>query len=333
MSWKALWPVIVFAASQHVFAQTPSPTLVRKSERTEMFRSAENPFEPVWSGYALIGVRMNRTSRPTIWASSASGGIEDVQFTIPNAGQILVRGVAASLDHTILIAGTAIGGDSQGSGFIGIIPPDRSKKLIVRTTPYTAMAITVAPDGVIWTVGWDKEDGKRVFNVLKRFNPSGTLLSSIHLTVRPIPGASISDVAYASALRCSGDRVGWLTGASQYLEFSLDGREIGRFEPPPWHAEKPVGSVLHVLLNLALSENNEVVVAGLGPISSVWRLNRDARQWIPIDVSGEHLDRLAWLLGFDGNELIVDTKTSNRGEVVARFAISAGGCPRGACAF
>ncbi len=311
---------VVFVAAGFALAQS-QPTLTRKSERAEAFRAADHPFEPIWSGYALIGVRMNRTPDPTIWASS-SAGIEDLRFTIPGAGQLIIWSVAASGDHTIAIAGTAVGGDSQGSGFIAIIPPDRSKKMVVRTAPYIPRAIAIAPDRVIWTVGWDKEDGKRIFNVLKRFSPAGALLSSGHLAVKPIPGASISDVAYASALRCSGDRVGWLTGASEYLEFSFDGREIGRFEAPPWHPERPVGPVLHVLLNLALSEKNEVVVAGLGPISSVWRLDRYARQWIPVDVSGEQLSRLAWLLGFDGDELIVDTKTSNRGEVVARFAFS-----------
>jgi len=315
--------VMVFVASSLALAQS-QPTLTRKSERAESFRAADYPFVPIWSGYGLIGVRMNRTSSPTVWASSSSAGIEDLQFTIPDAGQIIVWSVAASKDHTITIAGTAVGGDSQGSGFVGIIPPDRSMKLVVRTTPYIPYAITIAPDGVIWTVGWDKEDGKRVFNVLKRFSPSGALLSSMQLTVKPIPMGIDSDASYTSELRSSVDRVGGLTGAGQYLEFSLDGREIGRFEAPPWRSEKPVGSTLHVFIKLALSENNDVVVAGVGPIRSLWRLNREARQWTPVNVSGEQLSAAPWLLGFDGDELIVDTTTSNRGEVVARFSFSGG---------
>lgn len=278
---------------------------------------------PIWSGYALLGVRANRTSAPTIWVSSSTG-IEDLLFTIPDAGQLIIWSVAASRDHTIAIAGTAVGGDSQASSFIGIIPPDRSKKLIVRTAPYVPRAITVAPDGVIWTVGWDEEDGKRVPNVLKRFNSSGALLSSKHMIVKPIPMGFDSDVSYASKLRSSADRVGWLTGAAQYLEFSFDGSEIGRFEAPPWHPEKPVGSVLHVLIYLALSEKSEVVVGGESPISSLWRLSRDARQWTPVNVSGEQIRQSARLLGFDGDELIVDYETSNRGEMVGRFSFLRG---------
>src|SRR5665213_733029 len=127
---------IVFAAGNFAAAQS-QPTLTRKSERAEIYRaaSAGEQFVPVWSGYALLGVRMNRTPAPTIWASSSTG-IEDLQFTIPDAGQLIIWSVAASKDHTVAIGGLAVGGDSQASGFIGIIPPDRSKKLIVRTAPY-----------------------------------------------------------------------------------------------------------------------------------------------------------------------------------------------------
>jgi hypothetical protein len=318
-----LW--MLFVASSFAPAQS-NTTLTRRSEQSENYRVADYPFVPVWSGYGLIGVRGNRTSNPTVWASS-SAGIEDLQFTIPGAGQLIIWSAAASRDHTITIAGTAVGNDSQGSGFIGIIPPDRSKKLIVRTTAYTAKAITIAPDGVIWTIGRDKEDGQRVYNVLKRFSPSGALLSSRDMTVKSIPGDSIDDVSNLSRLRSSADRVGWLTAAGQYLEFSLDGNEIGRFEAPAYEPKKLNGFVLPMFFYLALGENNEVVVGGIGskrPISSLWRLNRDARQWTAINVSGEQISPSAWLLGFDGSELIIDTETSNRGELVARFSFPSG---------
>jgi hypothetical protein len=309
-----------------VAAQPHQPTLTRRSERAEIYRADANPFVPIWSGYGLIGVRSNRTLDPTVWASS-SAGIEDLQFTIPGAGQLIIWSVAASKDHTITIAGTAVG-DSQGSGFIGIIPLDRSKKLIVRTTPYTPKSITIAPNGVIWTVGWDKEDGKQVFNVLKRFSPSGALLSSRHMTVKPIPGGSIDDVSHGSRLLSSGDRVGWLTAAGQYVEFSLDGSEIGRFEAPAYQPIKQNGFVLSPSFYLALGENNEVVVevapVGPGPVSFLWRLNRSARQWTAVNVGGEQISNNGWLLGFEGDELIVDALTSHRGELVARFSFSPG---------
>ncbi len=324
MSWKALWPVMVFAVSQHVFAQTPSPTLVRKSERAELFRavSTEEMFIPVWSGYALLGVRSNKSQRPTIWASS-SAGTEDIEFSIPGAARVFIYGVAASRDHTIAIGGFALSGESQGSGFIAIIPPDRNKKLIVRTAPFTTRAITIAPDGVIWTVGVNEQDGKYLFNILKRFDQSGVLVSSVNMTVKPIPQGLGSDVSPNSHLQSSADRVGWLTGAAQYLEFSFDGREIGRFEAPPWH-EKPVGPVLPALIYLALSETNDVVVAGESPIGSVWRLNRSARQWTPVSVAEAQVSQSGRLLGFDGDELIIDYRTSNRGEMVGRFSVLAG---------
>jgi hypothetical protein len=315
---------MVFVAGSLAIAQS-QPALTRKSERAEIYRAAENPFMPVWSGYGLIGIRMNRTPSPTVWASS-SAGIEDIQFTIPGAGQLIIWSVAASKDHTITIAGTAVGGASQASSFIGIIPPDRSKKLIVRTAPYIPRAITLAPDGVIWTVGWDDEGGKRAYNVLKRFGPSGVLLSSMHMAVKPVPSGPDSDVSHLSNLRSSADRVGWLTGAGEYLEFSFDGSEIGRFEAPAYQPAKQNGFVLPTFFYLALGESNEVVAgaAAAGQISPLWTLNRDTRQWASVNVGRELVGPAPWLLGFDGDELVIDTETSNGGELVARFSFSPG---------
>ena len=184
--------------------------------------------------------------------------------------------------------------------------------------------ITIAPDGTIWTVGWDKEAGRRVYNVLKRFSPSGTLLSSRHVTVKPFPGDPTDDVSNLSYLHSSGDRVAWLTAAGEYLEFSFDGNEIARFEAPAYHLDQKNGFVLRTWFYLGLSDRNEVVVASLGTStgSSLWRLNRDAHHWTPVNVSGEQIN--SRLLGFDGDELIVDYQTANRGEMVGRFSYSLG---------
>jgi hypothetical protein len=308
-----------------VVAQTSS-ALVRKSEKAEVYRAAENPFVPVWSGYGLIGVRMNRTSKPTVWVSSSSG-IEDIQFSIPGGEQLIIWSVAASQDHTITIGGLAVGTESRGSGFIGVIPPDRGKKLIVRTAPYFPLAITVAPDGVIWSVGWDDEGGRRAYNVVKRFSQSGILLSSKNMLVSAVPSGPDPDVSDSSHLHCSSDRVGWLTRAGQYLEFSFDGKEIGRFEAPLLRQEKQNSFVLPNYFFLALSVDNEVVVEGQAANShtdSLWRLDRSTRQWIPANVTGEQVGGAAWLLGFDGAEIVVDTVTSSRGEVVAHLSFSPG---------
>jgi hypothetical protein len=186
-------------------------------------------------------------------------------------------------------------------------------------------------NGVIWTVGWDMDQGRRVFNVMKRFDPSGVLLSTSRMTVKPLPMPLDWDVSLKSHLQSSADRVGWLTGAGLYLEFSLNVVEIGRFEAPPWHPEKlwvgPNQSLIHglpVYVSLALSQNNQVVVAGESPISALWALNRDARQWVPVNVSEGMISQSGRLLGFDGDELIVDYLTSDRGEMVGRFSLSSG---------
>jgi hypothetical protein len=274
-------------------------SLAPKSAQVETLRTdLSRSFEPVWNGNLLIGMELNRTSEPIIWAMDRGGSKEEIRFSIPEASDIIVWNLAASFDGTIAVGGLAVGGDSQGSGFLGIIPPDRSKKTIVRTWPYVPRAVTIAPDGVIWTVGWHVDDGQhqRIYNVLKRFDRSGTLLSSADLRVRSAIGG---DASHGSILRSSKDRVGWLTAAFEYIEFSLDGRESARYEGPPW------SGVSSSLFTTIAFHGEDVLAAAWGQGHSMWTLDRKNRSWLAVQVANESLDQWAEVFGFDGDDLVV----------------------------
>jgi hypothetical protein len=305
---------MVLVAGRFALAQSQH-TLTRKSERTEFLRTDPTfTFEPAWNGHFLIGIELNRSSAPIIWTIDANGRKEEIEFSIPEAAEIIVWNLAGSADGTVVVGGTAVGGDSQGSGFVGIIPPDRSRKTVVRTYPFIPYAVTVAPDGVIWAAGWNVGAKGRDYSVLARFDSSGRLLSSRVMNVKGTRPAN--DASYASTLRSSGDRVGWLTAGLEYVEFKLDGQEAGRFAGPPWIADNPLRATI------ALRNDDEVIAAAHIVGNSMWALDRAKRSWSPVQVSGGPLGARATTYGFDGDDLMVGLPGAANGNSIVRFRLS-----------
>ena len=116
------------------------------------------------------------------------------------------------------------------------------------------MVVTITSDGNVWTIGrLHDDDNTRVLEecVLRRYDPSGKLLDSRILTAKPGKDLSGRHPAISSSLFSSPDRVGWFTTAGEYIEFSLDGHEIGRYQGPTG-LDRPDG--------VAISEDNDVVL-------------------------------------------------------------------------
>jgi hypothetical protein len=266
----------------------------------------------IWNGHVLIGVEKNRTSAPIVWTLDGSSRKDETRFPIPDAATVNILSLAGAADGTITVAGYTSG----GKGFIGIIPPGRGDNMIIRPEKYRPSVITIAPDGVIWTIGGDTDPDKpdkHWFNVLKRFSPSGKLLSSEALKVFGEPNDPI-DAATGSLLRSSRDRVGWLTtGKAGYLEYSLDGRETNRFPGPP------VGKSYPGVTNVALGDDFEVVAGG--GAGKVWTLDRGKGVWNPAQFEGEPL-QYAMVFGFEGDQVVMGGQSKNRGFLLVRFSVA-----------
>jgi len=97
----------------------------------------------------------------------------------------------------------------------------------------------------------------------------------------------------------SNDRVGWLTIACEYIEFSFSAQEIGRYTCPNGAPDiLSAGSA-------ALSSADDLLVAGKpsGPLAPL-ALDRSTGKWNPVAVPAD--TRSAFELeGFDGLTLIV----------------------------
>jgi hypothetical protein len=241
------------------------------------------------------------------------GRPEEIRFSIPGADYIVIWGLAGIEDGTIVLRGAAYSGERTGGSFISIIPPDRSKTTVVRLVPYDPEVITVTPDGIIWTIGYDAEKGQQ--NVLKRFDLSGNVLSS---SLVKIGGKTNGGGGLGSTMRASGDRVGWLTNLYDYVEFSLGGSETYRSPGPPWHP------ISEVFTTFAMSSDGQVVAALRQPTQpepTMWILDRRKRAWSPIDAAGAGIGETADLLGFDGEDLVVRFWARDRGSLMGRFSL------------
>jgi hypothetical protein len=146
----------------------------------------------------------------------------------------------------------------------------------------------------IWTIGFlkDEENTRTMaYHVLRRFDSTGKMLTSQN--VMNITGMQTDDLSY---LRMSQDRVGWFTPFGHvYVEFSLDGTEIARYEGPDVEWRKING--------LALSEDNEVV-AGTSTKDNAQLvvLDRSTHAWVAASAPATMTARV---LGFDGTTLVV----------------------------
>jgi hypothetical protein len=303
----------LFAGSNQSIAQSQR-TLARTAERTENIRMDPiRPPDPVFTGQAALSVELNRSSDPILWSVGREGAPEEIRFSIPGADYITVSGIAGTENGTIAVHGAAYSSEHTGGSFLGIIPPDRSKKIIVRLVPYYPDVVTVASDGTIWTIGYDDDNKQQ--NILRRFDQTGKLLSTAKIKVH---GKVNGGAAPGSTLRASRDRVGWMTNLYEYIEFSLNGAEIFRVSGPPWHP------ITEVFTTFAISASDQVVAAVRQPTQSeptMWSLDRTNHGWIPVDAKGAGIGETADLLGFDGEDLFVRVWSGDRSSVLSRFGM------------
>jgi hypothetical protein len=179
---------------------------------------------PVWRAGRLVGVMGEQVSAPVIYTVDRDGRRDEILFTLEEAARITIHNVTASPTGEIASVGYAVTDDLRNSTFLVRIAADRKSQVITRTWPYAPKAVTFASDGTLWTIGnLFNEDMTRdvAYHVLRRFDPSGRVLSTKTLRIR---GTSDGDAA--SYFYAFGDRVGWLTIAGEYIEFALDGAEI-----------------------------------------------------------------------------------------------------------
>jgi hypothetical protein len=103
----------------------------------------------------------------------------------------------------------------------------------------------------------------------------------------------------------SSDRVGWLTAACQYIEFSVDAVQLGSYDCP--NGYKRIDEVSGV----ALSSADELFVGGkwVAPLAPL-ELDRSEGSWRPVPVYRDS-GNTQMILGFDGLTLVTNSMSSS----------------------
>ena len=125
-----IWKRLVIASSGFVwlgFASAGSASgqssreLIPKSEGGAAIKTDGGRPLPLLSGGRLLSVEVNRTPEPVLSAVDANGRQEEVRFTIPGASYVLVHGMAAAADGTLVVHGSTYDNNSRGGSFLSII--------------------------------------------------------------------------------------------------------------------------------------------------------------------------------------------------------------------
>ena len=192
------------------------------------------------------------------------------------------------------------------AGFVAVIPPDRKQRTLIQTEPFRPEEAALAADGTIWAVGLVAitPDGTSIdYNVIRRYTLAGKLLSSRILSDVQGNPAYPRDAIELSRLVISSDRVGWFTRGCEYIEFSLDGSELVRYEPPAGVRTRAAMRI-DELRGIGLSQDDRLVIGWRKPdVPTILELNRRTGQWDSIHLSPAPP---GGVLGFDGNVLVAE---------------------------
>jgi hypothetical protein len=299
--WMVVSLLLLSPGSGPLFAQT---NVQKRALTIQGDTSLSGPpiyYVPRWSGSRLVGCDQCQSAAPILWAVDRQGRREEIVLTVPGSSFVSAWSVASGSDGSVAVAGDAVSGDSRMAEFIAWISPDRKRQVLTRVWPFHPYEVAVAPDGTIWAVGPVLHEHSSVYlhaNVLRHYEPNGRLLetASVRGTQKHNGIARVSD---GSALMVSNDRVGWLTTACEYIEFSFTAVELGRYTCPAGITDSiKAGGV-------GLSSADDLLIGGrtAGNMLAPLELERSTGLWHQISVAGQPRAG-SGILGFDGLTLV-----------------------------
>lgn len=317
------FPLMSVIAISCTFAQkVASPPHFRAVGDTTVRYTFESV--PIWSGGALVAIENNRSALPVVRIFDAEG--QQTAFTsvkIPGADWIDVRRAAHGVGGTIAICGSAKDSGADVGGFLALASADGTIRSLVRTEPYVPTAVTVSPDGTIWTKGAEFVPVKRTptktdSGIIRHFDASGNLLAKF------LPQSSLSrrELFFGiDQLASNSARIGWYQGRGATTYFEVEHDRLERY--PAVYTENIEGP--ESISGLTLTEDGRVFVtkSANGNNPELYMLNRESRSWSPVVLpAGGSPATTNWLLGGTGNILVF--KTIEQSGWLRRFVHSSG---------
>jgi hypothetical protein len=222
----------------------------------------------------------------------------------------------------VAICGSASDSAGHAAGFFAVASADGKLETIVRTEPYVPTAVSIAPDGSIWTKGAEFVPVKRTAaktdrGVIRHFDRTGKFLGDF------LPQSSLSRAQLflgIDQLASNSKRIGWYQGqgAAGYFEVVRD--RVDRYPIVNLAADEEGAQIS----GLTVLENDAVFVTRSvrGSDPEVYVLRRDSGNWARITPPAQGPPETTnWLLGGSGNMLVF--KTMAQSSWLRRFEVRA----------
>ena len=248
---------------------------------------------------------------PSFFTIDRQGSMSS-EFSIrpPGASRLWVSDFDRLSDGTAVFCGGAYSETGQLAPFLAWMSPDGNSIRVVRTDPYWANMLSVAPDGTVWTVGEERINGhidapgsNPNGDVLRHFNSSGKLIDSL-LPRSKFRGALRVTYGY---LQVTHDRLGWYgpdQGKGEYTEISLDTKKEHDFPGMP--GEPNLANGVTKVLGFALTDSDKVYLT-CDPSSGVrttYTLDRASESWVALNVPALNGMARPVLNGVEGEQLV-----------------------------
>lgn len=177
---------------------------------------------PTWSGGTLLALENDSTSSPIIKVFGRDGRqVSSLPLTIPQAEVIVVRGIARGDSGLLVACGRAIDGQGRQVAFLALFPPNSGELAVVALKDYYAEQPAVAPDGTIWTVGYEPARRSKA-DIIRHFDVNGKTIGSL-IPADTFPSMLVLADAH-NQFAVSANRVAFFApSAGRYIELSLDG--------------------------------------------------------------------------------------------------------------
>lgn len=166
---------LIFLCPVSLLGQPPTTSIQERASDFPVEFANEAP--PRFSGGKVVARRQTPPS-VRVW-DSLSGSAREHLIVLPGLVVNRIVDVAASPLGSLVAAVTARSADGQSLSGLAWLRPNGELDRFVRTSPYSARTVAFAPDGSLWTGGWQYDTSRNEsasYDLLRKYDPQGKLL-------------------------------------------------------------------------------------------------------------------------------------------------------------
>jgi hypothetical protein len=303
-------------------ADTGALTAVRQSSTGSLDAVVDQSHGHLkWSHGMFLYMDSGVNARPPSFYTLDREGklITSATLSIPDAAQFWFADFDRWTDGAIVFAGGSYSSYGEAAPFIAWLSSDGQTERVMRTAPYYVYRLSAAPDGTVWTLGYEMINHNTKdpslnpdAGVLRHFDRTGRLIGSA------LPQSTFStnrklDYVSSGHLVATRDRLGWYTprtGKAKYIEISTGTMEVHVYPglPPNLSAEQNTAG-LPLIDGFTLTEAGDAslsVVDGSAGARTAYSFDRGKSEWVRLQVpavDGYYPFR-PHLMGSDGDQLV-----------------------------